>query len=122
MRYILGLIMVIVAIPLSGKTFGLQSPNKRLQVEIESGATLKWSIMHDSKQIMQPSEIDINGAYQGKASASPTKHYKTTFATPFYRQSSVTTEYNELQDSASAAFHILLFYLYYDEHNLANVP
>ena len=96
MRYILGLIMAIVAIPLSGKTFGLQSPNKRLQVEMESGATLKWSIMHDSKQIMQPSEIDINGAYQGKASASPTKHYKTTFATPFYRQSSVTAEYNEL--------------------------
>ena len=85
-----------MAIPMYGKTFNLQSPNKRLQVTVVSGEALTWSILHDSKEVMHQSQIDINNAYQGKASASAVKNNKISFATPFYRQKSVTTEYNEL--------------------------
>ena len=95
MRNIFGIVLLVFAIPMFGKTYKMQSPNKRLQVEIASGETLTWRIMHDGREVMLPSRIDINNAYQGKVSPSATKHYKTTFPTPFYRQSSVTAEYNE---------------------------
>lgn len=96
MRNLFSIILVIIAIPLYGKTFNLQSPNKRLQVEVVSGEVLTWRIMHDAKEVMRPSRIDINNAYQGKASASAVKSQKTTFDTPFYRQNSVTAVYNEM--------------------------
>ena len=79
-----------------GKTFSLQSPNKRLQVEVVSDGTLTWNIRHDGREVMRPSQIDINNAYQGKASASKAKYYKESFPTPFYRQSTLTVEYNEM--------------------------
>lgn len=96
MRNLFSLILVIIAIPLYGKTFNLQSPNKRLQVEVVSGGTLSWRIMLDGREVMRPSQIDINNAYRGKASASAVKSQKTTFDTPFYRQNSVTAVYNEM--------------------------
>lgn len=83
--------------PMYGKTFNLQSPNKRLQVAVVSGETLSWSILHDGREVMRPSQIDINNAYQGKASGSKVKYYKSSFATPFYRQSTLTVEYNEME-------------------------
>ena len=95
MRNILGIILIVFAIPLFGKTYKMQSPNNRLLVEIASGETLTWRIIHDGREVMKPSQIDIDKAYQGKATCSAVKHYKTTFPTPFYRQSSVTAEYNE---------------------------
>ena len=82
MRNIFGIVLLVFAIPLFGKTYKLQSPNKRLQVEVASGETLTWRIMHDGREVMQLSRIDINNAYQGKVSPSATKHYKTTFPTP----------------------------------------
>ena len=85
MRNIFGIVLLVFAIPMFGKTYKLQSPNKRLQVEIASGETLTWRIMHDGREVMLPSRIDIDNAYQGKVSPSATKHYKTTFPTPFYR-------------------------------------
>lgn len=96
MRNLFSIILVIIAIPLYGKTFNLQSPNKRLQVEVVSGEVLTWRIMHDGREVMRPSQIDINNAYRGKASASAVKSQKTTFDTPFYRQNSVTAVYNEM--------------------------
>ena len=96
MKLFLRIILVILAIPMYGKTFNLQSPNKRLQVTVVSGEALTWSILHDSKKVMRQSQIDINNAYHGKASASAVKNHKISFATPFYRQKSITTEYNEL--------------------------
>lgn len=44
-----------MAIPMYGKTFNLQSPNKRLQVTVVSGEALTWSILHDSKEVMRQS-------------------------------------------------------------------
>ena len=79
-----------------GKTFILQSPNKRLQVEVVSDRTLTWNIRHDGQEVMRPSQIDINNAYQGKVSGSKAKYYKSSFPTPFYRQSTLTVEYNEM--------------------------
>lgn len=80
---------------LNAKNFNLQSPNGRLQVEIDAGKVLTWRIVHNGHELMRPSQIDINNAYQGKATASRAKYFKTTFPTPFYRQNSVTSEYNE---------------------------
>ena len=80
-----------------GKTFNLQSPNKRLQVAVVSGETLSWSILHDGREVMRPSQIDIDNAYQGKANGSKAKYYKSSFAAPFYRQSTLTVEYNEME-------------------------
>ena len=96
-----------MAIPMYGKTFNLQSPNKRLQVAVVSGEALTWSILHDSKEVMRQSQIDINNAYQGKASASAVKNHKISFATPFYRQKSVTTEYNELTLSLGKGWSVM---------------
>ena len=45
MKLFLRIILVIMAIPMYGKTFNLQSPNKRLQVDIVSGEALTWSII-----------------------------------------------------------------------------
>lgn len=84
-----------LAMQLNAKNFNLQSPNGRLQVEIDAGKVLTWRIVHNGHELMRPSQIDINNAYQGKATASRAKYFKTTFPTPFYRQNSVTSEYNE---------------------------
>ena len=84
-----------LAMQLNAKNFNLQSPNGWLQVEIDAGKVLTWRIVQNGRELMRPSLIDINNAYQGKATASRAKYQKTTFHTPFYRQSSVTAEYNE---------------------------
>ena len=70
MRNILGIILIVFAIPLFGKTYKMQSPNNRLLVEIASGETLTWRIIHDGREVMKPSQIDIDKAYQGKATCS----------------------------------------------------
>lgn len=88
-------IFIFLAAPFYGKTYNLQSPDGRLQVEIDAGDVLTWRILHDGSEVMRPSQIDINNVYRGKATASPAKHFKSIFSTPFYRQSSVTSEYNE---------------------------
>ena len=94
-KFLVG-ILIFLAVPFYGKTYNLQSPDGRLQVEVDANAVLTWRILHDGSEVMRPSQIDINNAYQGKATASRAKHFKTTFQTPFYRQSSVTSEYNEI--------------------------
>ena len=64
MKNLFCFIMVILAMPMYGKTFSLQSPNKRLQVEVVSDGTLTWNIRHDGREVMRPSQKDINNAYQ----------------------------------------------------------
>lgn len=89
-------LLVIMAFQVNAKSLRLASPNGRLAVNIQADEQLTYSIAFDEKTVMNPSRIDIDNAYQGKAKASATGHVKTTFATPFYRQSSVTAEYNEM--------------------------
>lgn len=86
---------LLLTMQLNAKTYSLQSPNGRLQVEIDAAKTLTWRIVHDGRELMRPSQIDIANAYQGRATASRAKYFKSTFQTPFYRQNSVTSEYNE---------------------------
>ena len=107
MKNLFCFIMVILAMPMYGKTFSLQSPNKRLQVEVVSGETLTWNILHDGREVMRPSQIDINNAYQGKASGSKAKYYKSSFPTPFYRQSTLTVEYNEMTVSLGKGWKVV---------------
>ncbi len=95
-RILIFLFTIILVIPTNAKTYSLQSPNGRLQVEVDAGLNLTWKISQAGHEVMRSSQIDINNAYQGKATASKVKHFKTTFQTPFYRQSSVTSEYNEM--------------------------
>ena len=89
-------LLVIMAFQVNAKSLRLASPNGKLAVNIQADEQLTYSIAFDEKTVMNPSRIDIDNTYQGKAKASATSHVKTTFATPFYRQSSVTAEYNEM--------------------------
>ena len=95
-RSVMVTLLVIMAFQVNAKSLRLASPNGRLAVNIQADEQLTYSIAFDEKTVMNPSRIDIDNAYQGKAKASATSHVKTTFATPFYRQSSVTAEYNEM--------------------------
>lgn len=86
-----------------GKGYSLSSPNGKVMVLVDSTEGIRWSILYNGVEVLQPSQIDIL-LQQGKRSwnignivKSNKQQISATFATPFYKKAVVEDNYGELQ-------------------------
>lgn len=88
--------------------YQLTSPNGKLTVTVNAGATLTWEIGHDGTTVIQPSAIALQGVDEKSGKKEITfgkdvkvlraerKSEKTSFPTPFYKRANVEDIYNQL--------------------------
>ncbi|WP_461633085.1 glycoside hydrolase family 97 protein [Labilibaculum euxinus] len=80
----------------------VKSPNGKIDMALESGAKLTWSVKHENTEVIVPSTISLtlgSGEVLGNnAKVISTKKSKvnTTFTTPIYKKESVVDEYNQV--------------------------
>ncbi|HKK11633.1 MAG TPA: glycoside hydrolase family 97 N-terminal domain-containing protein, partial [Flavobacteriaceae bacterium] len=84
------------------QTIHVKSPNGKIDMALESGAKLTWSVNHENTEVIAPSTISLtlgSGEVLGNnAKVISTKKSKvsTSFATPIYKKESVVDEYNQV--------------------------
>ncbi len=120
-RSFLLMLLMVAGIISHGQSglYRLLSPDRRLAIEIATGETVRWSVMHLNTRVLLPSEIALeldNGEVLGHH-AVVIKSLKIsvdkTFPTPLYKKSSVADQYNELSLTFSGNYG-LIFRAYND--------
>ncbi len=82
--------------------YRLLSPDHKLAIEIATGEEVRWSVMNLNTPVLLPSAIGMElstGEVLGRYAVvrkSQKISVNKTFATPLYKKSSVTDQYNEL--------------------------
>jgi alpha-glucosidase len=86
----------------SSKTYTVKSPDGKVVITVNAGATLTWQVNREDREVILPSEIGLtldNGETLGKdvvvKKAVPATADET-FNTPFYKKSQVRNHYNQL--------------------------
>lgn len=97
----------------------LKSPDSKIDMALETGSKISWSVKHDNTEVIAPSAISLtldNGVVLGNnAKVTGTKNSKinTSFATPVYKKKMVIDEYNQLTVNFKGDFG-LIFRVYND--------
>ena len=84
------------------KVFHVKSPDGKIDVTIDAGAKITWSVIHESNVIIAPSAISLtlgNGEVLGdhpKIISAKTATVNTIINTPFYKKKSIIDNYNQL--------------------------
>jgi alpha-glucosidase len=84
------------------KSFTLLSPNGKIQLKIEAGEKLQWSVMHQSTSVIAPSPISLQmkggetlGA-NAKISSSKNERINNKIAALHYKKDTVEDNYSQL--------------------------
>jgi len=84
------------------KTVHVKSPNGKIDMMLEAGAKISWSVKHENTEVIAPSTVSLtldNGTVLGnnpRVLSVETSKINTSFATPLYKKKSVVDEYNQL--------------------------
>ncbi len=83
------------------KSYSLTSPDGKTVINVETGDSFTWSVVHGGQTVIQPSAISmtVDGVTYGpgsKVSKTSTDKKKGTFKTPIYKAASVDYAYSEL--------------------------
>ena len=95
-------IMLLSVLPMTAKTYYVESPDGRLNVEISSGERLTYSLSLDGDRLVQESEIamilDDGTLYGGNAKVKKVSRRSVdeTFSSSFYKKSSIENRFNEM--------------------------
>ncbi len=101
------------------KTFHVISPDKKIDVTIEVGSKINWSVKSENTNVITTSSVSLrldNGIVLGagvKIISSKNESVNTTFNTPFYKKKSVIDNYNQLTITCKGNFGII-FRVYND--------
>ena len=94
--------MLLSVLPMTAKTYYVESPDGRLNVEISSGERLTYSLSLDGDRLVQESEIamilDDGTLYGGNAKVKKVSRRSVdeTFSSSFYKKSSIENRFNEM--------------------------
>ena len=83
-------------------TYSIFSPDKSTEITVNVSDVITWSVSHDNDIVLAPSAISLTldgGKVLGanpKVSKVTRRSADSSFATPFYRKSSVAEKYNAL--------------------------
>jgi alpha-glucosidase len=94
--------------------FHVKSPNGKLDLTVQTGATLRWSVQHESTSVIAPSPLSLTlagGEMLGKnAVVASTKMVavNTTIAAPVYKKREVVDQYNQLTLNLKGGYGLLL--------------
>jgi alpha-glucosidase len=84
------------------KSFTLSSPDGNIQLKIEAGDKLQWSVVHQSTTVIAPSSISLQlqgGETLGdnaKITSSKTEKINSKIAAMHYKKDTITDNYNQL--------------------------
>jgi alpha-glucosidase len=86
----------------TGKTYQVNSPDGKININISAGAAVNWSVKHEDTEVILPSEISItlaNGEVLGKnvvVKKSAAASVNGIITTPIYKKAMVQDNYNQL--------------------------
>jgi len=92
----------------------VKSPNGKIDMALESGAKILWSVKHENTQVIAPSSISLsldNGVVLGnnaKVASIKKSKVNSSFATPIYKKKMVVDEYNQLIVNYKGDFGLIL--------------
>ncbi|OIV43782.1 glycoside hydrolase family 97 protein [Flavobacterium johnsoniae] len=84
------------------QNFNILSPNGKIEVKINIGDKISWTILHEKDVILAPSEMSLTlegNVVLGKNAVvlnSKKEAVNSTFETPLYKKKSVQNNYNQL--------------------------
>ena len=92
----------------------VKSPNGKIDMALESGAKISWSVKHENTEVIAPSTISLTlggGVVLGNnAKVVNVKNSKvnTSFAAPIYKKKTVIDEYNQVIINFKGDFGLIL--------------
>lgn len=92
----------------------VNSPNGKIDMALESGLKISWSVKHENTEVIAPSTISLtlgSGVVLGSnAKVISVKNSKvnTSFATPIYKKKKVIDHYNQLTVNFRGDFGLIL--------------
>lgn len=92
----------------------LKSPNGKIEMDLENGAKIRWSVKHKDTEVVAPSAISLtldNGEILGnnaKISSIKKSASNTTFGTLVYKKKTVVDQYNQLIVNFKGNFGLIL--------------
>lgn len=92
----------------------LKSPNGKIDMALESGAKISWSVKHENTEVITPSAISLtlgDGVVLGnnaKVISAKNSKVNTSFATPIYKKKTVIDEYNQVIVTFKGDFGLIL--------------
>lgn len=101
--YLLSLLLVLISqLSQAQKKYEVQSPDKTIQIEVQTGSNLTWSVKSNNAIVLLPSALSIqlsNNETLGKNSklqkATPSP-VKGNIHSSFYKKANIPDEYNQL--------------------------
>jgi len=92
----------------------VKSPNGKIDMALESGAKISWSVKHENTEVIAPSTISLtlgNGVVLGnnvKVISAKNSKVNSSFATPIYKKKTVIDEYNQVVVTFKGDFGLIL--------------
>lgn len=92
----------------------VKSPNGKIDMALETGTKILWSVKHETTEVIAPSSISLsisNGVVLGnnaKVVSAKKSTVNTTFATPVYKKKTVIDAYNQLTVNFKGDFGLTL--------------
>jgi alpha-glucosidase len=84
------------------KSVTVSSPDGKIEMVLETGAEIRWSVKHEKTEVIRPSAISLTldkGVVLGanpKISSIKRATVNSSFSTPFYKKSKVLDHYNQV--------------------------
>lgn len=92
----------------------VKSPNGKIDMTLESGAKILWSVKHENTEVIAPSAISLTlggGVVLGndaKVISAKNSKVNSSFETPFYKKKTVIDEYNQVIVKFKGDFGLIL--------------
>jgi len=92
----------------------VKSPNGKIDMALETGAKISWSVKHENTEVIAPSAISLtlgSGVVLGnnaKVISAKNSKVNTSFATPVYKKKTVIDAYNQLVVAYKGDFGLIL--------------
>jgi len=92
----------------------VKSPNGKIDMALESGAKISWSVKHENTEVIAPSTISLtlgSGVVLGnnaKVISTKSSKVNSSFATPIYKKKTVIDEYNQVIVNFKGDFGLIL--------------
>ena len=92
----------------------VKSPNGKIDMALECGAKILWSVKHENTEVIAPSPISITlggGVVLGnntKVMSVKNSKFRASFATPIYKKKTVIDEYNQVIVNFKGEFGLIL--------------
>ncbi|MDD4970343.1 MAG: glycoside hydrolase family 97 catalytic domain-containing protein [Paludibacter sp.] len=92
----------------------VKSPNRKIDMALESEAKISWSVKHENTEVIAPSTISLTlggGVVLGnnaKVISAKNSKVNSSFATPIYKKNTVIDEYNQVVVTFKGDFGLIL--------------